>query len=559
MKSFAVKLLTLIFIMNALFTINVFAGTPYTTMPLSKAAEFEAFVEEGEMYVKITDTVTNIAQSISITKGPIREGNTFSVQMCLGTYEYFYGTTAKVDSIIKLGNLENGNYKFVIKYEEEMLPESDKEVITHEFEFSVPVEVKEKEIKVSIDNVFLSLENPPVIINDRVLIPLSSVFEKLGCNVEWDASDRKRAYIKKDGIDIMLTVGSNVAIRNADFVIMDVTPEIIEDRIYVPIRFVCESIGKRVEWNSFNREVQIYDNKVPGTLIKAVRNYERQNLNSFSLYEDKIYFIGNDTKLYKMNTDFSEVELINNDNYSSIYVYNGFIYSKSTLNGTHYSNGVQYSHKFNIENLDGSDKRELKQEEIQNNEVIEDWANHLRERTNLYGAMGSDFKIEYPLTYPIKIDENWYTDGYIKKNISTNEVENIYDVYINSILGVYGEWIYFSSSRELNTRNNLYRIKTDGTNLNKISEGTIDDVIVKDGWIYYIDHIFNEVRLFKVKEDGTQRKKIYIINPSKFLSAKKHFVAVWDEWIYYRDYNKIYKTKIDGSETKIFLIEAIEK
>jgi len=149
-----------------------------------------------------------------------------------------------------------------------MLPESDKEVITHEFEFSVPVEVKEKEIKVSIDNVFLSLENPPVIINDRVLIPLSSVFEKLGCNVEWDASDRKRAYIKKDGIDIMLTVGSNVAIRNADFVIMDVTPEIIEDRIYMPIRFVCESIGKRVEWNSFNREVQIYDNKVPGTLIK---------------------------------------------------------------------------------------------------------------------------------------------------------------------------------------------------------------------------------------------------------------------------------------------------
>nr|WP_027622595.1 copper amine oxidase N-terminal domain-containing protein [Acetivibrio clariflavus] len=66
----------------------------------------------------------------------------------------------------------------------------------------------------------------------------------------------------------MLTVGSNVAIRNADFVIMDVTPEIIEDRIYMPIRFVCESIGKRVEWNSFNREVQIYDNKVPGTLIK---------------------------------------------------------------------------------------------------------------------------------------------------------------------------------------------------------------------------------------------------------------------------------------------------
>jgi len=96
MKSFAVKLLTLIFIMNALFTINVFAGTPYTTMPLSKAAEFEAFVEEGEMYVKITDTVTNIAQSISITKSPIREGNTFSVQMCLGTYEYFYGTTEKL-------------------------------------------------------------------------------------------------------------------------------------------------------------------------------------------------------------------------------------------------------------------------------------------------------------------------------------------------------------------------------------------------------------------------------------------------------------------------------
>lgn len=56
---------------------------------------------------------------------------------------------------------------------------------------------------------------------------------------------------------IVLKVDSKVAIVNGEERILDVPPTIIKDRTMLPIRFVAEELGCKVEWNENTREVII--------------------------------------------------------------------------------------------------------------------------------------------------------------------------------------------------------------------------------------------------------------------------------------------------------------
>ena len=80
----------------------------------------------------------------------------------------------------------------------------------------------------------------------------------MGAQVEWNAVERK-VLIKKDGQEIILTIGSNIAYVNGQEVLMDCAPHIpAPGRTLVPVRFISETLGARVEYNSEKREVTIY-------------------------------------------------------------------------------------------------------------------------------------------------------------------------------------------------------------------------------------------------------------------------------------------------------------
>ena len=102
---------------------------------------------------------------------------------------------------------------------------------------------------VSVNEKTITNDVAPVIVNDRTLVPIRIVTETLGGKVDWNDAT-KEVTLNIDGKEIKMTIG----------VILEkygVAPEIINDRTYVPIRFVADELGAEVQWNEETKTVTI--------------------------------------------------------------------------------------------------------------------------------------------------------------------------------------------------------------------------------------------------------------------------------------------------------------
>ncbi len=102
-------------------------------------------------------------------------------------------------------------------------------------------------ISVYVNDSKVQFMNDPIIRNGRTLAPAREVFESLNGDVQWDDTNRTvKAVIGDTKID--LTIDSNEAFVNGVLHVLDEPASIIDDRTYVPVRFLAESIGGQVEW-----------------------------------------------------------------------------------------------------------------------------------------------------------------------------------------------------------------------------------------------------------------------------------------------------------------------
>ncbi len=116
------------------------------------------------------------------------------------------------------------------------------------------------DIKLYINEEQITCDSPPMIIDGRTLVPARVVFENLDADVSWNEKTKK-VKITSDTVDIVFTIGKKYAILNRKSVPMDVAPIIVNDRTYVPIRFVTENMGYRVSWDGETRSVYIDSSK----------------------------------------------------------------------------------------------------------------------------------------------------------------------------------------------------------------------------------------------------------------------------------------------------------
>lgn len=159
---------------------------------------------------------------------------------------------------------------------------------------SQEVRIFKNGVEMSFLNEAGELEAPPFIENDRTFIPVRKVSEALGAKVLWASDGNKQTIIIiLDSIVIRLVVGErnmsiwrNVPDANLEMwrtesinispekidewnnnglpitetKILDVTPQVLSDRTYVPIRFISEALGKKVGWDNEESTAYIWTN-----------------------------------------------------------------------------------------------------------------------------------------------------------------------------------------------------------------------------------------------------------------------------------------------------------
>lgn len=100
------------------------------------------------------------------------------------------------------------------------------------------------------------------IINSRTMVPMRKIFELLDATVDWEASTRT-VKANKDGISIKLQIDNEIAeiTKNGktEKIKLDSKPIIVDGRTLVPLRFISESLGKQVGWDSANTTAIIID------------------------------------------------------------------------------------------------------------------------------------------------------------------------------------------------------------------------------------------------------------------------------------------------------------
>jgi len=122
---------------------------------------------------------------------------------------------------------------------------------------NAPVPAPTAEIKVIVNGVTLAFDQPPIIQNDRTLVPLRAIFEALGAEVRWEQSTRTITAMRDD-LTVSLQIGSNTLYKNGEaFYTLDVPAQIVGDRTLVSARDGAESFGAEVLWDGVTRTVTI--------------------------------------------------------------------------------------------------------------------------------------------------------------------------------------------------------------------------------------------------------------------------------------------------------------
>ena len=106
---------------------------------------------------------------------------------------------------------------------------------------------QDETITVILDGTTLSFDVPPMLVNDRTLVPMRAIFTALGADVDWD-DDTQTAISVKDGVTIRIQIGNTVMDVDGESVPLDAPAMLVSDRTLVPLRAVSEAFGVMVDW-----------------------------------------------------------------------------------------------------------------------------------------------------------------------------------------------------------------------------------------------------------------------------------------------------------------------
>ena len=295
----------------------------------------------------------------------------------------------------------------------------------------------------------------------------------------------------------------------------------------------------------------------PGNLVNGGR---------IAQSDDWIYYSNtiDGYKLYKIRTDGTGKEKLNDDDSRFINVVGDWIYYNKT-------NPVGDYELYKIR-TDGTDRQAIDAGvDYFGIQVVDDWIYYYHPYDDSFGvykvrtdgtdktkltSSGSGISVvDGWIYYSYREDKNLYkirTDG--------TELIKLSDDYMVSNIIVVDDLIYYIGHYDYHSGHpddhGIYRIRADGTDRKKLSSGdSIGDFNISGDWIYFCklnDHRYYDGNLYRMRTDGTDREKMNNMGSA--------LINIIGDWIYYENRKwtstaygtsyHLYKIRTDGTENQ---------
>lgn len=383
-----------------------------------------------------------------------------------------------------------------------------------------------QDIKVYVNDTPVQFDVPPVFIQNRTMVPIRAVFEAMGADVQWDNTTRT-ATITKDLNRVQIQLDNRRALVNGSTVWMDVAATGINGRILVPVRFISENLGLKVDWVNETKTVFISDSS------EAVNIGNLQNWGKFASNGTYSFFILQNNTLVREHITTKRQEKIADHILSDLQIYKDWIYCISIEKGLN---------RVIRMNLDGTGKEIIINAAAQSFQIVNDWIYYgdpsnsstlIKTKTDGTGTVkilqDGDFspkswfvqngfvyyrKNRTGALYRARIDGSdsvQLTMNFENTALSTsNQVQTAGSINYSLKL-VDDSYIYFVLEAGLNEDYRIpgvYRLPLGGGKAQLLSEKTPISINMDAEWLYMAVKSSFSNQLIKFRKDGTRLQTI---------------------------------------------------
>lgn len=104
-------------------------------------------------------------------------------------------------------------------------------------------------ISIVLNNEVVTTDVEPFLKDNRTFVPVRFISEKLGFKVDWNEK-AQLVTITNNNKKIELTIGNKEAKVDGKAAMIDVAPLLKDNRTFVPLRFISENFGVKTSWDA---------------------------------------------------------------------------------------------------------------------------------------------------------------------------------------------------------------------------------------------------------------------------------------------------------------------
>lgn len=109
----------------------------------------------------------------------------------------------------------------------------------------------------------------PQVINERTYVPISTITKFLGVSINWQEPN---ITVNHNNTELILTIGENEAIKNGKIIKLDASPYVRNGRTMVPLRFISEELGLGISYQDAQVDITFPKLKINHVQIATIQS-----------------------------------------------------------------------------------------------------------------------------------------------------------------------------------------------------------------------------------------------------------------------------------------------